>query len=199
MADSDPLKAKPAKGRTTRSRGRAPAQEREFITLGAVVIRLAISEKQVQREMAEGMPHEREESGKLKFPWPDVRVWRDEQIRERAKTEAAGGEPGDKGPSLVQARARRELAEAELAELELAEKRGELVPAAEFDRALEEAFGRARARLLALPPKLGAHGVGHRTPREAQAALEPLIREVMEELHRAGDVPIESDDELAAA
>jgi len=178
-----------AKGRTTRSRGRAPAQKRELIPLAQLMVRLAISRKQAQREVEEGMPHERGPRNVLRFPWPDCRIWRDEKIRERAATEA-------QPTSMKELRNRRETAEAELVELKVQRERGSLIPFDVHERLLEDAFARVRARLLGLPPRLGAMGVGHKTPREAQAALEPVIAEVMGELHRADDVPFttEADD-----
>lgn len=173
-------------GRVTRSRGRPPSQQREVIKLAALMTRLALSRKQVAREVEEGMPHERGANQALLFPWPDCRIWRDEKIRERAKAEA---QPTDAKGS----RNRREAAEAELAELKVARERGSLIPFDVHDRLLEDAFARVRARLIGLPPRLGAMGVGHKTPRAAQAALEPVIAEVMGELHRADDVPTAPD------
>ena len=179
-----------AKGRTTRSRGRAPAQKRELIPLAQLLVRLALSRKQVQREVEEGMPHERGPKNALRFPWPDCRIWRDEKIRERATIEARPTNAKD-------SRDRKEAAEAELAELKVQRERGALIPIDVHERLMEDAFARVRARLLGLPPRLGAMGVGHKTPREAQAALEPVISEVMGELHRAEDVPFttEADDD----
>lgn len=176
------IAASESKGRTSRRRGRGPSVTPEEINLDEVMTRLALSHKQIQREMAEGMPHRRVGRA-LRFPWPEARLWRDEHIRDAA---AAAASPK---PAQQDARGRKAEAEATLSELALEEKRGSLIDVAIHVRLLEEAFSRVRARLVAIKPKLGAAGVGHRTPIEAQAALAPLIDEVMDELHRAEDVP----------
>jgi len=184
----------PITTRTTRSRGRAPTAAREQIGIKETEKRLALSRKQIQRDMEAGMPFDRQGT-RLMFPWPDIRIWRDERIRElSARAAQPTGEDDWKKRKLA--------AEAELAELEVAQMRGALIPVEEFHRHLETAFSRVRARLLSLPPKLGAAAVGHSTPREAQAALEPIIYEVMEELHRSDDIPPYDDqaqEELALA
>jgi len=169
-----------------RSRGAAPKGGRDWITNAECAIRLALSTKQIAREVEAGMPHERD-GNKLKFPWPDVRIWRDEHIREMAKAEMR---PADKDD----ARKRREAAEADLAELKLSRERGEVLPVQDFEKLLENAFTRVRARLLAIPPKLGAYGVGHKNARDAQAALEPFVYEAMAELSEAGDVSFADED-----
>lgn len=180
------------RGRTTRRRGRHPSTTPEEIPLDELMTRLALSHKQIQREMAEGMPHRRVGRA-LRFPWPEARLWRDEHIRDQA---AAASAPK---PAQLDARSRRAEAEATLAELALEERRGNLMPVEAHVRLLEDAFSRVRARLIALKPRLGANGIGHKTPTEAVAALAPLIDEAMAELHAATDVPEPIEDSPPAA
>lgn len=184
-----------------RSRGRAPVQKREEISMAEAMTRLALSRKQVERELDAGMPGGRNTSGKIVVIWPDARIWRDEQIKQRAMKERAAGGPANPND----AKNRKLEAEAELAEIEVAKARRELIPVAESEKFLADAFTRVRARLLALPPRLAAVGVGHKTPRDAQAALSPVIYEVMEELQKGDDVPLyviedeEEEPEVSAA
>jgi DNA-binding response OmpR family regulator len=63
---------------------------------------------------------------------------------------------------------------------------------------VKELMARVRARLTNLPPRLAGTMLGAKTIQEAQARAEPLIREAMEELRRADDVPAEDDEDAAA-
>jgi hypothetical protein len=178
-----------------RSRGRAPTTKREEISMTEAMTRLALSRKQVEREIESGMPSDRKKNGHIILYWPDARVWRDEQIRERTLKEKAAGGPADGKES----RKRREEAEAQLAELEVVKVLKTWIPIDDAKKWYADACARVRARLLALPPRLAAVGVGHKSPREAQAALAPVIYEVMEELQKGDDVPlleIEDEEEL---
>ena len=156
--------------------------------------RLALSRKQVEREIEAGMPSFRKKNGQIAIYWPDARVFRDEQIRERTLKEKAAGGPADGKES----RKRKEEAEAQLAEIEVVKALKTWMPVADAEKWFVDACTRVRARLLALPPRLAAVGVGHKSPREAQAALSPVIYEVMEELQKGDDVPLmvlEEEDE----
>lgn len=173
-----------------RSRGRAPTIAREEITMAQAMKWLAISRKQVEREIEAGMPAEKRE-GRVIIFWPDARVWRDEQIREKERQAKPLGGP----KAAHEARNRKAEAEADLAEIEVAKARRELVPVAEAEGWFEAACARIRGKLLSLPPRLATAGVGHQSPRDAQAALQPIVYEVMEELHRGDDVPIMDTDD----
>lgn len=174
-----------------RSRGRAPTTKREEISMAEAMTRLALSRKQVERELDDGMPGGRDKSGRVYVTWPDARIWRDEQIKQRTLKEKAAGGPTDSKES----RKRREEAEAQLAELEVVKMLKEWMPVTDAEKWYADACTRVRARLLALPPRLAAVGVGHKSPREAQAALAPVIYEVMEELQKGDDVPLMVIDE----
>ena len=96
---------------------------------------------------------------------------------------------GEQGPgsggdidrdAAVEARIRRQLAQAELAELELAERRGELVDARAVETRMRDVFAHCRNRLLGVPSR-----VRQRDPAitVGQVRLvEDLIREALEEL-----------------
>lgn len=175
-----------------RSRGRAPVQKREEISCAEAETRLALSRKQIERQLEAGMPGERR-SGRIVIFWPDARIWRDEHIRETTLREKALGGPGNAND----AKKRKLDAEAELAEIEVAKARGEVVPVEEATRWFEGVCTRVRGKLLGLIPRLATASVGHSTPREAQVALQPIVHEVMDELHRGDDVPIMDEDDDA--
>jgi hypothetical protein len=154
----------------------------ETIGISELCRRLALSPTQIARERKDGMPHEPSNgSTPMRFPWPACRVWRDEHIRAKAEASAAKAAADPKRRKLA--------AQADLAELELAKRRAELMTVAQYTRLVADTFGRVRAILLAMPPRLAAAGVGHQNERDAQAALDPLVYEVIDELHQAKDVP----------
>lgn len=81
------------------------------------------SGKQIERYVAEGMPCTGT-AHKRRFPWPEVRNWRDERLRRMERDKSAREKPTD----INEAKRRKEAAFAEKAELEVAEMRGELIP-----------------------------------------------------------------------
>ena len=147
-----------------------------------------VSEAQLERLFHKGMPHEKTSARKIAIPMPAGRVWYHEYLVGKGRKQAA---PKD----IDEAKQRKMAAEAELAELELAKARDELMTASEFFRVLGDAFARARAKLLNLPPRLAGASFGAATLQECQAKIAPLVDEVIEELRRAEDVPADEEDE----
>lgn len=144
-----------------------------------------VSEAQLERYFQQGCPHEK--NGRRIFvPMPAGRVWLHNYLVEKGKRQAAP-------TSIDDARRRRAAAEAELAELELAEKRAELMTVSDFTKIVAEGFGRARARLQNLAPRAAAVSFGAQSIPEAQARIEPLVVEVLDELRAADDVPVEPE------
>ncbi len=153
-----------------------------------------VSESQLERLFQQGMPHAKTSARKIAIPMPSGRVWYHEYLIRKGRKQAAP-------TSIDDARRRKGAAEAELVELELAEKRGELMTVADFVKVTGEAFARARARLQNLASRAAAAAFGGQSVPECQARIEPLVLEVLDELRRADDVPIqqEEDDEDAAS
>lgn len=129
----------------------------------------------------DGCPRE-VENGKQVFRWPEFNRWYWGRKLEEARAVA---EPAD----YEKAKARREAALAQQEELKLAEMRGNLMTVEQYERVVQDAFQRVRSQLLTLPNKLAPAVVGTETTQEGFARVEPLIREVMDELHAAADVP----------
>jgi hypothetical protein len=151
-----------------------------------------VSEAQLERLFQLGMPHAKGASRRVEIPMPDGRVWYHNYLVEKGKKQAA---PKD----LDEARKRRAAADADLAELELAKARNQTMLVEDHERMLGEAFGRVRARLLNLAPRAAGAAFGAPTLQECQAKIEPVVREIMEELEAADDVPnagdVEEDDD----
>lgn len=80
------------------------------------------------------------------------------------------------------ARAKERVYKAQLAELKAKLTSGELVEVAKVKTEWTAMIGNARARLLALPSKLAARGIGAASVGELQMLLEEGIREVLLEL-----------------
>lgn len=149
------------------------------------------SEKQLERYFQAGMPHKKK-GRDISIPMPEGRVWFLKHIVEQAKEEA---KPTTRSASID----RQVAAQADLAELELAEKRDELMRVEDFERLLADAFSRVRARLTNLPPRIAGVVLGASSIQDAMARIEPLVREAMEELRSADDVPTMDDAEESAA
>jgi hypothetical protein len=141
-----------------------------------------VSEAQLERLFQQGLPHAKRSTRKVAIPMPEGRIWYHNYLVEKGKRAAA---PKD----IDEAKHRKMAAEAELAEIELEKAREELMTVAEFEKAIGDAFSRVRARLTNLAPRLAGVVLGAGTVQEAQARAEPLVREAMEELRAADDVP----------
>lgn len=152
--------------------------------------RLGISAKQLSRHIADGMPVEG--SGKAaRFPWPEIRIWRDKWLVESGKRAAAP-------TTLDDARQRYESARAQMAELELAERRGELLRVSAYQAAREAADQRVAARLKALANRLAPAVVGTTSVADGLQRVQPLIAEAMAELYQGDDIPDATDPAEAA-
>lgn len=150
-----------------------------------------ISEKQLERYCQAGMPH-RKKGRVVYIAMPEGRVWYHRHLEEKG---AAKNKPTGRSGAID----RRTEAEAALAEIELAKARNSTMTIEDYERVVGDAFGRVRARLTNLPPRLAGVVIGAKTLQEAQARIEPLVREAMEELRNADDVPTADDEEDAAA
>ena len=153
---------------------------------------LGIGPKQLSRHVTDGMPCHGTGT-KARFPWPEVRVWRDRWLVETGKRQAAP-------TSLEEARRRLEAARAAIEELKLEQLQGRLMTVEQADRHLDGAFGRVRALLSTLPTKIAPLLLGLASIPDIVAKLEQAIQELSEELRRADDVPAadEADEDAAA-
>jgi hypothetical protein len=97
------------------------------------------------------------------------------------------------GPSYSVSRARLAAAQAARIELKLSREQQQLLTLDDFKTALGDAYMRIRAKLLIFAPRAAGVVVGALTLPEAQARLEPIVREIMEELCAADDVPAGGD------
>lgn len=108
------------------------------------------SSKQIERYVAEGMPCEGTGQAR-RFPWPEVRNWRDErrdrQLREKLEK--------DKPADIEQARARKMEAEAREAELRVEKMLGSIVPLEMVGEAVGRVVDAAMPVLQNLPSNYG--------------------------------------------
>ncbi len=108
-------------------------------------------------------------------------LWRWDRAVTRAQA-AAKAAPTD----VADATRRKLMAEAELAEHKLAVARGEVVPAVQVEAAWARHLAPLRAKISAIPGKWARSLVGKAKPNQAQAALVPLVQELLAVLS-AGD------------
>ncbi len=138
---------------------------------------LDLSIRQIENLVVDGMPHAKR-GRRLLFEAAAI-VW----YFRRKLQEFEARTP----PSVEEARARRELAQAELAEYELAEKRRQMLSIEDHDRILGRLQDRLRAKHLNLPGKWAPQIVGLRSIPEGQARLEEMMHECLLELTRVAD------------
>lgn len=118
------------------------------------------------------IPHEKD-GRSLRFPLAACVQWyADHRARQAAKA-----------LSELDMEKREKLAvERRIKEVELAQLLGEVLTLEDFRREVGSAYDAVRARLLAFPGRAGPMLVGVKSVAEAVARLEPLIREILEEL-----------------
>lgn len=98
--------------------------------------------------------------------------------------EMASGRQSTDGLDLAAERARLAKEQADAQALKNAESRRELLRREDVTAAVHDAFGRVRAKMLALPAK-AAPAVATMTPTGAQQHLKALIHEALAELSEA--------------
>ena len=103
------------------------------------------------------------------------------------------GSPGS-APDLEEARARKTAAEAELAEIAVAKARGQLVEIELVAKAVSDEYAATRAKLLALPSKLGPMVAIETASIACQDLIERGIVEALEELSADGAVLASDSD-----
>ncbi|HEV8456369.1 MAG TPA: hypothetical protein VGQ24_15840 [Gemmatimonadales bacterium] len=123
---------------------------------------------------SQGLPR-KGDGQKARFPWPEIHHWYIERERKKAREEA-------RPKTLDEARKRREAAEAQIAEIDLEERLNTLVSVDSFKEAMTATHMRIRAKILAIPSRVGPMVVGLRTVQEAVTVLERETHNVMAEL-----------------
>ena len=154
--------------------------KREFADL------FGVSEKQLERFFAQGMPHDRESARKITIPMPDGREWYKNHLVNKGRKEAQ--------PSTInEAHLRIATAKAERDELQLAKEKRQTMKVEEHIELLADGFSRVRAKMLNFAARAAGAAFGAATIQECQAKIEPLVLEMMEELATANDVPDSMD------
>lgn len=152
-----------------------------------------ISEAQLERLFQQGFPHRKASSRKIMIPMPAGRVFYHEYLVKKGERKA-------KPSTIDDARLMKESATAELEQLKLARERGLTMKVEDHERLLADAFARVRAKLVNLAPRAAGAAFGAETLQACQAAIEPVVDELMDELCKADDVPEpEEGDEAEAA
>lgn len=149
---------------------------------------LGVTRPAVTQWRQAGCPYRRR-GGRYEYVVAEVVDWRLDRAKAEKRDEAA--------PDEARERARKLRAEADRAELELARARGELVPVAEFTDALDDAFSRVRAKLLAVPTE-HEHRFPELPVRERVKRLKAMVDAVLVDLEEASDVPEDGPSEEAA-
>jgi hypothetical protein len=149
----------------------------EEYTVGEAAEALGMSSASVSQWVNRAPPDVWRKAGsKRVLLWPAFPVWYRAELQKNSA-------PAD----LDEARRRKLAAEAELAELQLERERGALLTVADFRRELGDALDLVRSRVTAMTARLAPQVVGLSSVAEAQAAIDPLVREILRELSEAGE------------
>ena len=149
-----------------------------------IALMIGLSHRHIDNLVLDGMP--REKSGRSWEYGAEAVAWY-YQRRVAALEERASG------PTLAEARVRKELAQAERIELELAALRGDLISGADHQAELNRTYDWLRATLQAFPGRWAPHCVGLRRVVDAQRVIEDGIGEVLGVLSAGGPHEEEGD------
>ena len=171
---------------------------REQITKVELMKRFGETPKQIERYVAEGMPCEGR-SRAMRYPWPEVRRWRDERRDRMARDAVLRTQPTD----IDEAKRRKELALAEKAELEVQQLRGESISLEVHEQRVESLLSPLAARCRGLDRYI-ADVQRATTAVESKAVLDRVsdallltLSGVADELEVADDEPSESESDAA--
>ena len=144
------------------------------LTQREIALLFGVQEQNVMKWVARGMPASKSENGRVIINSAKATQW----LEAQAAARAAVAKPAD----LDEARARKTAAEAELAEIAVAKARREVVEIALVAKAVSDEYAATRAKLLALPSKLGPMVAIETNATACQDLIERGIVEALEEL-----------------
>jgi phage terminase Nu1 subunit (DNA packaging protein) len=153
--------------------------------------RLGVSAKQLERYVHDGLPCRGTGRGR-RFPWPEIRRWRDERLREEGRAAAERSAPVD----LEQARARKADADADIAEMERDKMRGGLIPLEVHEERVAGLAGRLAAVCTGGLSRYVGEVQRALTSVDAQHVLESISDDLLRACQGVGD---ELMEEAAAA
>jgi hypothetical protein len=121
-----------------------------------------------------------------------VEIFLLKQEKQRQEIEKLGSKPnGNDAQRLLEAQARKTLAEAKLREFELARLEGEFIALSEAIADFESALTAVKQKLLALPTRLSLQLSGMTEPKGISKVLDDVIYEALQalsvEFARAGE------------
>ena len=139
------------------------------------------------------------------FPVQRCLAWQ----RDRAVADAITSVAPPPPDGAHEAGVRKAIADAELAEIRLAKLRGELIPVDVASQEVDRAFGRVRARFVAVPGEYGPQLLNLTDLPRAVAVLRALVAQVLTELQVGlgdgdadddeGDAPSDAPPDVDAA
>lgn len=159
-----------------------------IVNVDKVAEALNLKPRRVQYLVKEGLPTEgRGQYDPVKCMWWYIRYLQ-VKLKEKSVPTAEGGYSGER-----EERVRRLRADSEMKELNLAERRKKLVAIKDMERAITELVLTAKARMLAIPPRLADELMGVTSRVMLQALIEKAINEALVQLSKGPDAGILAD------
>lgn len=168
------------------------------LTKPELMDRFGESHKQIERYVAEGMPCEGTGRDR-RFPWPEVRNWRDERIRKQERVKVEGDQPAD----IDKLRARKLELEAREIEVRLETTLGSLVPLEMVGEATGRVVDAAMPVLQNMPSNYGfrleAVGVSPQVAEDVLTSIATDITKALQDTANVHDAAADADEEEEAS
>lgn len=165
------------------------------LTKAETLDQLGISPKQLERYISDGMPCTGT-GAKRRFPWPEIRAWRDKLLVAQGKAKAEQQEPKQKG-DIAKAFDRKVIAEAQLLEIKVAEAEGRSIPIEVHEERVRGVCEPLAARCRSLARYAGDVQLA-KTEIEAVALLDRIGDSLLRALKDTAESIDDGDEELDA-
>lgn len=170
-----------------------------LLTKAQVIDRFGDSARTIEYYVNEGMPCEGTGRDR-RFPWPEVRAWRDARIRRMERESVEKRLKPATADDAAAAKRQQQIDEARMTAIDLAEREAKLVTIEHLESVVGDIGERMRAVLINLPSNylLPLERVGV-PPEKGQAVLEEIAEDLTRALRGVADELEDDDtDDLAA-
>lgn len=162
------------------------------LTKAQATEKLGISGKQLERYVSDGIPC----TGagvKRRFPWPEIRAWRDKLLVSQGKAKAEKQHAPIAKDDIAKALDRKAMAEAQLLELKLLEAQGRSISLDVHEERVRSLCEPLAARCRSLTQYMGDVQLA-KTEVEAAALLERIGDSLLRALTESADSIDDSED-----
>ncbi len=165
----------------------------ELLTRDELADRFGVDVRTITNWVQAGMP-QRKRSGQVVYSWQECRDWREERIREDARSTRHAGGDESKALEMAELKLREQRALTEQAELDVAERRSALVTLEFMETEFQRIANGLRSRMLTIPASWEGPLAGCSSAVDRQLTLQSLVNEILPLLGAAADDDGEGDE-----